>query len=193
MNKCKDGECSISKIQFDLTTKDPLKVFSKFTSVTQGKFTSSFFTPKDEEAFYKKHMRANHSTLRCIHFIVYGVLPKTVIAQLIRATKGHPQPVVQTSRPDNTGKERSSDPYELIAFAQEHTAESFLALCRQRLCYKSEDRTRKAVEDLVSVLERSEEPFFRALGSLCVPSCVYTNRCDELKPCGYYESTLVKK
>ena len=80
MNKCKEGECSISMIQFEMTTKDPLKVFSKFTSVTQGKFDSSFFTPKDEEAFYKKHMRANHSTLRWIHFIVYGVLPKTVIA-----------------------------------------------------------------------------------------------------------------
>ena len=186
MNKCKDGDCRISMLQFDLTTKDPLKVFSKFTSVTQGKFDSDFFKPKEEEEFYKKHMRANHSTLRCIHFIVYDVLPKTVIAQLLRATKGHPQPEVQTSRPDNTGKERSNDPYELRAFAQEHTAESFLALCRQRLCYKTEDITRKAVEDWVLALEVSNEPFLRALGSLCVPACEYTGRCDELVSCGQY-------
>jgi len=190
---CNNGQCNINYTQFDITTANPLKVFSKFSSVTQGKFDPNFFQPKDLEAFYKKHMRADHSTLRCIHFIVFDMLPKTVINQLLRATKGHPQPEVETSRPDNTGKERSNDPYELKAFAQEHTAESFLLMCQQRLCYRTEERTRKVVEDWVVKLECSTEPFFRALGSLCVKACEYKNRCDEIHGCGYWKSTIDKE
>ena len=47
---------------------------------------------------------------------------KSVVMQLIRHTKGHPQPFVQSSRPDwNNGKERSNDPYEEKLFGLDHT------------------------------------------------------------------------
>ena len=36
---CNNGQCkTINYTQFDVTTANPLKVFSKFSSVTQGKY-----------------------------------------------------------------------------------------------------------------------------------------------------------
>ena len=61
-----------------------------------------------------------------MHFRLVDTRPKSVIMQIIRATKGHPQPECESSRPDWTGKERSFDPCEYKLFMQDHTAESFI-------------------------------------------------------------------
>lgn len=138
-----------------------------------------------ETEWWIKQIVANHSTLRCIRFRIVDTRPKSVIMQIIRATKGHPQPEVQSSRPDwNNGKERSSDPYEDKLFMQDHTSESFVEMARQRLCHRTEERTRKFMQEMVQALRESDVPFLRAVGYCCAPYCIWYGACPEIKSCG---------
>lgn len=102
-------------MRFRILNKNPLYDYREVCKITEGRDLfneDSTFKPKDEVEYWIKQIVANHSTLRSIHFHLVDTRPKSVIMQIIRATKGHPQPEVQSSRPDWTGKERSSDPYE---------------------------------------------------------------------------------
>jgi hypothetical protein len=145
---------------------------------------NTFFTPKDEVEFWIKQICANHSTLRSVHFRLVDTRPKSVIMQIIRATKGHPQPEVQSSRPDWTGKERSSDPYEDKLFMQDHTAESFIEMAKQRLCIRTEANTHRFMLEMVMTLRENKDPFLKAVGYCCAPACGWLGgKCPEIKPC----------
>ncbi len=169
-----------------IMNENPIRDYRMACKVTQGICSDGTFIPKVEVNYWIKQIVTNHSTLRCIHFRFVATAPKSVIMQVIRATKGHPQPEVQSSRPDwNGGKERSSDPYEEKLFMQDHTAESFIEMVKQRLCVRTEARTRKFMNELVDILKASEEPFLKAVGYCCKPQCEwYGSRCPELKGCG---------
>ena len=112
-------------MKFRVLNKNPFYDYKEACKVTQGIDLNGeleLFSPKDMTEWWIKQIVANHSTLRCIRFRLTAKAPKSVIMQLIRATKGHPQPEVESSRPDWTGQERSNDPYEVKLFSQDHTA-----------------------------------------------------------------------
>lgn len=180
-------------MRFRILNKDPLYDYREACKITQGRDLAlevEHWKPEDETAFWIKQIVANHSTLRCVHFRLVDTRPKAVIMQIIRATKGHPQPEVQSSRPDwNNGKERSSDPYEEKLFMQDHTAESFIEMAKQRLCVRTEKNTYKFMLEMVMTLRESEEPFLKAVGYCCAPSCGwYGGKCPEIKGCGLKKS-----
>jgi hypothetical protein len=161
--------------------------YREANKITQGKDLngSALPLPENETEWWIKQIIANHSTLRCVHFRLIDTQPKSVIMQIIRATKGHPQPEVQSSRPDwNNGKERSSDPYEEKLFMQDHTTESFIEMAKQRLCSRTENRTRKFMEEMVECLKASDEPFLQAVGYCCHPQCWWLGGCTEIRSCG---------
>lgn len=174
-------------MRFRVLNKDPLYDYREACKITQGRDLSmevEHWKPKDEVEFWIKQIVANHSTLRCIHFRLVDTRPKSVIMQIIRATKGHPQPEVQSSRPDWTGKERSSDPYEDKLFMQDHTAESFIEMAKQRLCNHTEKKTREFMTDMVIALRQDENPFLKAVGYCCAPACGWLGRrCPEINSC----------
>lgn len=123
--------------------------------------------------------------MRSVRFRMVDETPKSVVMQVIRATKGHPQPEVQSSRPDwNSGKERSPDPYELKLFMQDHTTESFIEMARRRLCTRTEDKRRGFMALVVESLKLSAEPFLRAVGWCCRPYCWWYGACPETRGCG---------
>ena len=180
-------------MRFRIINKNPIFDYREACKITQGidmgnpyiKDIENEFKPKNEVEFWIKQIVANHSTLRSIHFRLVDIRPKSVIMQLIRATKGHPQPEVQSSRPDwNNGKERSSDPYEDKLFMQDHTAESFIEMAKQRLCSRTEQKTREFMKEMVQELRKSKEPFLRAVGYCCLPYCKWYGACPEIKGCG---------
>lgn len=180
-------------MRFRILNADPLYDYREANKVTQGidclRDTVNWTKPKDEVEWWIKQIVANHSTLRCIHFRLVDTRPKSVIMQIIRATKGHPQPEVQSSRPDwNNGRERSSDPYEYKLFMQDHTAESFVEMAKQRLCNRTEERTRKFMQEMVKALKESNEPFLQAVGWCCKPYCSWYMACPEIRSCGKCES-----
>lgn len=175
-------------MRFRILNKNPIYDYREACKISLGIDLFSqdnTYKPKDEVEFWIKHIIANHSTMRSILFRLVDTRPKSVVMQLIRATKGHPQPEVQSSRPDwNDGKERSSDPYEDKLFMQNHTSESFIEMAKQRLCNRTEERTRKAMEEMVDALKHSKEPFLKAVGYCCHPFCWWYDTCPELNGCG---------
>lgn len=184
-------------MRFRLLNKDPFYDYREACKLTQGRDLAEevdFWKPKNETEWWIKQIVANHSTLRCIHFRFVDTRPKSVIMQIIRATKGHPQPEVQSSRPDwNGGKERSSDPYEDKLFMQDHTAESFVEMAKQRLCNRTEERTHKFMLEMVMALRESKEPFLQAVGFCCAPSCGWYGACPEIKSCNIHKEKLSDK
>lgn len=175
-------------MRFRILNKNPLYDYREACKITEGRDLfneDSTFKPKNETEWWIKQIVANHSTLRCIHFRLVDTRPKSVIMQIIRATKGHPQPEVQSSRPDWTGKERSFDPYEDKLFMQDHTAESFIEMAKQRLCNRTEEKTRKFMQEMVASLRNNRDPFLCAIGWCCIPACCWLgSRCPEVKSCG---------
>ena len=173
-------------IRVKVLNKDPLYDYREDGKITEGRDLfneDSTFKPKNEVEFWIKQIVANHSCIRSVHFRVVARAPKSVIMQLIRATKGHPQPEVESSRPDWTGKERSNNPYEEKLFAQDHTAESFIEMAKQRLCYRTEKNTRNFMRVMVGALKDSEDPFLRAVGYCSQPACWWLQGCPEIKSC----------
>lgn len=174
-------------MKFRLLNENPLQDYREACKITQGLIASEDFKLKNEVEYWIKQIVANHSTIRSVRFRVVAEAPKSVVMQIIRATKGHPQPYVQSSRPDWCGKERSSNPYELKLFIQDHTAESFIEMAKQRLCMRTEERTRKFMEEAVKELRNSDVPFLKAVGYCCMPYCGWYGSCPELKGCGRFE------
>ena len=174
-------------MRFRVLNRNPLYDYREACKITEGRDLfneDSTFKPKDEVEFWIKQICANHSTLRSVHFRLVDTRPKSVIMQIIRATKGHPQPEVESSRPDWTGKERSSDPYEDKLFMQDHTAESFIEMAKQRLCNKTEANTHRFMLEMVGALRDSKDPFLKAVGYCCAPACEWLGgRCPEIKSC----------
>lgn len=183
-------------MKFRVLNKDPLYDYREACKITQGRNLAlevEHWKPKNEVEFWIKQIVANHSTLRSIHFRLVDTRPKSVIMQIIRATKGHPQPEVQSSRPDWTGKERSSDPYEDKLFMQDHTAESFVEMAKQRLCNRTEENTRKFMFELVIALRASKEPFLQAVGYCCAPACKWLKGCPEINGCHWNKNSMAEE
>lgn len=175
-------------IDFRILNREPLLDYRQACMITKGEklHLAHMKKPKDEIAYWVSAILANHSTLRAVKFRMTAKAPKSVVMQIIRATKGHPQPYVQSSRPDWTGKERSSDPYEKILFIHDHTAESFVQMASQRLCKKTEEKTRKFMENARLSLINRKEPFLQAVGLCSLPPCAVSSLCPELKSCGVF-------
>lgn len=181
------------KLRFRVLNRSPFYDYREACKITQGidmadkglqSDCAKFWKPKNETEYWIKQIIANHSTIRSIHFRLVDTRPKSVINQIIRATKGHPQPYVESSRPDWTGKERSFDPYEDKMFMQDHTAESFVEMAKQRLCERTEKRTKEFMWEMVETLRRSSDPFLKAVGYCCHPNCWWSNgKCPEVISC----------
>jgi len=176
-----------------LINSNPLFDYKEACMITQNKVISTISVPENEIDYWIKQIIANHSTIRSVKFRVIDSIPRSCIMQIIRATKGHPQPFVASSRPDwNDGKERSNNPYEEKLFAMDFTPEAFIEMCKQRLCIRTEARTREVVKGWVEQFKNSTNPVISAIGYCCKPVCEWYNGCPELKGCGKYPQIAEK-
>ena len=183
------------KIRFRVLNSDTLYDYREACNITQGidLYDEPIKNPpKDMFRFWVKAIVANHSVIRSAHIRMTAEAPRSVIMQVIRATKEHPQPYVQSSRPDwNNGKERSSDPYEEKKFIIDFTPAAFIEICRQRLCTRTEDRTRQFITEAVKILKNSTVPLLKAIGYCCHPYCWWYKACPELKSCGKVQHKVI--
>lgn len=171
-----------------ILNSNPTYDYRRFCKTTLGEeYNEIEWKPKNEKKFWYRQIWANHSTLRCIRFMVEDTVPRNVAMQLVRHTAGNPQPEVESSRPDWTGKPRSNDPYEMKKIAILYTAESFVSMAEKRLCNRTESNTRETVQQWINNMRDSEIPFLQALAARCMPRCkLYGGFCPEIKRCGKY-------
>lgn len=155
--------------------------------------------PTDWDKYWRKQLTALHSPIRSINIRIKDFVPRSVIMQYVRHTAGHPQPFVQSSRPDWTGKPRSNDPYEPKWMIMDFTPESLLFMFRKRLCTKAEIFSREIMKEWkkrLSEVSRESLPdasasdlaLLHALSECAVPQCevLGANKCPELRGCGKY-------
>lgn len=181
------------KISVRVLNNDPLSDIQEAAYTTIGKKwdncrNAKFLRSLDcgELTYYVETFIAKHSIIRAIHLrlIIEDCRPD-VARQLLRATKGHPQPYMESGRPDWTGKPRSD---RLIRFAMDFTPEAWMALANQRLCYRAMKETRDTVVKIVEFMGGSDDLLLNALAICSVPNCVFQGGCPEGKRnCGWFE------
>ena len=168
-----------------IINEDPLFDIREAIATTIGKDNLKDFNG-DLYSYYLTLFIQNHSILRSVRFRIKDTASdKSVARQLLRATTGSPQPYMESSRPDWTGKPRNDT--ETCFFTQDHTAESFMNEARQRLCFRAWAPTRKTVQEIIKTMRESGDPYFRALAVASVPNCVHQYGCPEGKMgCGWW-------
>ena len=161
-------------IELKLESPDPYYQIRDAACITEGKRAKKRDKLLgDERDFCERAFIAKHSILRAAHFTIIDTVRTDVEHQLLRATKGSPQPYCQSKRPDwNQGKARLPDDQSYSLFGHQHTAESFMAECNQRLCFRAMKETREEVLRILKAMDESGIPFFEALALCCVPSCI---------------------
>lgn len=180
-------------MEIRILNANPLFDYKHACLITKGKNVEKVTTPEDELKFWIRHICTEHSTLRFITFTITDCIPKSCVMQIIRATKDNPQPEVQSSRPDWCGKERSSNPYQEIYTEIKYTPGAFLAMCRQRLCLKTEAKTRAVINNWVDQMRNNDNPLIKALRFCAMAQCEYHgNVCTELEPCGKCKNQMWK-
>lgn len=181
------------KIQIEMLTTKPAHQVRKANALTIGKVAKEkVFRQGEEHDFWKEQMLHLHSTLNKVRFnIILKDVRADVVSQLVRHTKKAPIPTVQSSRPDwNGGQKRKPSDETYISFMMEHSAESWLELCKQRLCRSTMKETRLVVEDIINAMAITEIPFFEVLAEFSVPKCVDRHGCCERLQCGYFKRFL---
>jgi len=173
----------------------PIRRIHQANLITLGKYK-----PLEEIRWEKVDLHhlftAEHSTIEWVPIYIYEEdTRKDVTSHIVRHTKQHPRFVVQSGRPDWTGKERPppTAPTQFMICANPL---ALISMARQRLCYKAMKETREWMERVTNhllypslnngALDYEQVIFFQSLGEHMVPDCVYRGQCCQKKSCGRY-------
>jgi hypothetical protein len=172
------------------TIGNAIEKITAANNISKGDIGFNFYIPLDK---WKALLLSEHSTLEFSDFFLFDEVDGRVISHLVRHTKGHPRHVVQSHRPDWTGKERPSAETPRLYFSKWNPI-SWIFMMRQRLCYKSASHTRNFAVKAKKLLNGSNgfsggggEEFFNGIGWASVPECVYRAGCPYKKSCGFYD------
>ena len=145
---------------------------------TQGKKPSKQF-PSEE--WKRKTVKAQHSPLRILQFIVYiENVPNFVHNHLVRHV--HLQPFISTMREDLTGI-----PSEEINRTTPNSGaylingQEMINVSKLRSCFKASKETRETWNTVIHELCKIEPLLYE----MCIPNCVEKGYCPEYKSCGY--------
>lgn len=118
-------------------------------------------------------LHAQHSTLEFAHIYLEALVTTTEASHIVRHTKGHPRFVVESHRPDWTGKPRPKDPSTYRRIILMFTPYAFIEMCRQRLCHLAQQETRIFFESICREMTKSGDVMLASLGRYAMPDCMY--------------------
>lgn len=149
-------------------------------------------SPKHKEPtseWKKKILLSEHSPIYIgrVFFIVKDV-PAFVNGHLVRHGIGT-LPYIQSQREDLHPVEVTPDRNTLQNGLYVVDFEAIINISRKRLCKKASIETRYVWKLFLDELKKYEPE----LVELCVPNCVYRNKCPEFKTCGYFDECLRNK
>ena len=144
--------------------------------IHQANLTSLGKVPKPNwkptRTWADEQLHAQHSTLEMADLFIIADVSGTTASHIVRATKGHPRFVVESHRPDWTGKARPPASVERMLFIKT-SPYAWVEMCRQRLCMLSAQETRQFFYDASMVMEQSDDVMLQALGAYAMPDCMY--------------------
>lgn len=146
--------------------------------------------PSDE--FKRSILIAEHSPIRNLWYeVIWTDIPYWVSMHLrthhCGFHSGEDDTVfISSQRSDRTGVERDKLPQdEPVTLRVVMNAHSIINISRVRLCRKASLETREAWNAMLCMLSEIEP----ILASVCVPNCIYRDRCPEIKCCGYIDTS----
>ena len=138
-------------------------------------------TPPSED-WKRRLLRANHSPIRTLQFCFRLTnVPYWVSVHLVRHV--HAQPFVSTQRNDRQNRyDRGEAPQNApVTMCWYMNAEELITIAHKRLCMKASPETRAVVEQMCSLVLKTNPEF----EGLLVPNCAYRGGlCDEFDSCG---------
>lgn len=137
------------------------------------------------EEWKRKMVRAPHSPIRALQFLIQFECPYFVQNHLVRHHEGV-QWFVGSQRNDrqheyDRNAARQDTPVMVTCIIN---AEALMFISRRRLCSKASPETRAAWQAVVDEIAKVDP----VVASCCVPECVYRGFCPEFKTCGYFGS-----
>ena len=182
-------------IEIEMLTVNPLYVMHDESCITIGKRAKRERTESYDEAlsYYKKMFIAEHSVIESVKFrIVDTKCRGDVASHFVRHKKGEPLPEVQSSRPDwNNDAKRKPLDETWIMYAEIWDAWSWLHMCRQRLCNRASKIDREWLQEVLTLMRDSKNPYFVALAYCSVPNCIYRRGCPEINSCGFVDEFAI--
>ena len=148
-------------------------------------------TPKNPPtyAWKRKMMRALHSPVRALQFVVSFTVPYWVSVHLVRHKIGV-EHFVQSQRTDRTGEPRDKKPQdEPVRHTMLLNAETLVNISKRRLCFQASKETREAWEAVVAAVKEVDP----VVAEACVPQCVAYGSCPELKCCGFVNGPVFER
>lgn len=145
---------------------------------TQGKESRK---PVEEE-WKIKMLRAEHSPIRTLRFLIRMEIPYFCSVHLCRHKIGV-EHYVRSQRKESDGltpargAERQDVP---VIHTMEINAQALMQMARARLCNRADQTTQAAMQEIVKQII-SLNPEFKGF---LEPKCRYLQRCDEIKSCG---------
>lgn len=127
----------------------------------------------------RKMMRARHSPVRALQFVVQLEVPYWVSVHLVRHKVGV-EHFVRSQRTDRTGIPRDKLPQdEPVSHTMLINAEALVNISARRLCNKASEETRAAWQLVVDELKWIDP----VVAEFCVPQCHTHGGCIEMYPC----------
>lgn len=143
------------------------------------------------EELFRKYLLSEHSPIRGIELrITLFDIPYFTSVHFARHI--HSIPYVTTNRPDRTGRqERSTN--DTCTHMFDINIQGLIDMMRKRLCSgKCDAITFKfALAIKKAFIEKGN--YYKVIGEMLVPNCIYRGGCPEFSSCGFYEGNILKR
>ena len=146
---------------------------------TQGKES----TKPVEEEWKIKMIRAEHSPIRTLRFLIRMEIPYFCSVHFVRHKVGVEHFVKSQRKPeDGLNPARGKETQDvLVTHTMEINAQALMQMARMRLCNKADETTQQIMGMIVAAVNNLNPEFKDFL----VPKCQYLHGCNEMKPCGF--------
>jgi hypothetical protein len=179
-------------LKIEWAESNPAQLIRRANLASMGKRPKEPDTWKPTLEWAKSMVLAEDSTIEQASLIIDTDMRGDVASHIVRATAYHPRHVVESSRPDYTGKPRPGQGVPRIYFGK-WDIKALLQMSKERLCYRAMKETREEIETIKLYLLRSDDVLMQAVGWAMVPFCIYRCGCNFGKrTCGWIKDQEYK-
>jgi len=138
------------------------------------------------EELFRKYILSEHSPIRGIELrITLYDIPYHNSVHFARHV--HSIPYVSTHRPDRIKRQRTLD--DKCEHMMDINLQGLIDMARKRLCVGKCDKITYDYMEAIKKAFIDKGGYYKIIGDMLVPNCVYRNGCPEFKPCGFFKQT----
>lgn len=136
------------------------------------------------EELFRKYIISEHSPIRAVVLrVTMRDIPYPNSVHFARHV--HSIPYVSTNRPDRTGHERTAN--DTCTHIFDVNIQALVDMARKRLCVGKVDKVTLGYMSDIKKELIAMGGYYKVLGEMLVPNCVYRSGCPEFKSCKLME------